>query len=66
MVLSHYVESIILKLLGTKQVIVFTEVPYMVNIEEGVVGPIKKLVIEDGFDLELMTLKTIQIKMVLV
>lgn len=34
-----------------KQVIIFTEVPYMVNIEEGVVAPIKKLVTEDGFDL---------------
>jgi DNA gyrase subunit A len=36
---------------GGKQVIVFTEVPYMVNIEEGVVAPIKKMVTEDGFDL---------------
>jgi len=34
-----------------KQIIVFTEVPYMVNIEEGVVAQIKKMVTEDGFDL---------------
>lgn len=33
------------------QHIVFYEVPYLVNIEEGIIEPLKKLVVEDGFDL---------------
>lgn len=34
-----------------QQNIVITEVPYLVNIEEGVIEPLKKLVVEEGFDL---------------
>ena len=34
-----------------QQHIVFTEIPYLVNIEEGIVDKIKKLVIEEDFDL---------------
>lgn len=34
-----------------QQHIVITEVPYLISIEEGVIEPLKKLVIEEGFDL---------------
>lgn len=37
--------------IGTKQAIHFTEIPYLIDVEEGVVKKIKKLVNEDGFDL---------------
>lgn len=33
------------------QTLVFYEIPYLVNIEEGVIAPLKKLVLEEGFDL---------------
>ena len=36
---------------GQRQHIVFTEIPYLVNIEEGIVDKIKKLVVEEEFDL---------------
>ena len=36
---------------GNKQVIHFTEVPYLINVEDGIVKKIKEMVIEDGFDL---------------
>lgn len=34
-----------------QQHIVITEVPYLISIEDGVIEPLKKLVIEEGFDL---------------
>ena len=34
-----------------QQHIIFYEVPYLVNIEEGIIDPLKKLVVEDNFDL---------------
>ena len=36
---------------GKQQHIVITEVPYLVDIESGVIDKLQKLVIEDGFDL---------------
>ena len=36
---------------GAAQHIVITEVPYLVSVEEGIIEPLKKLVLEDGFDL---------------
>lgn len=36
---------------GKEQHIVITEIPYLVGIEDGVIEPLKKLVIEEGFDL---------------
>ncbi len=36
---------------GTKQIIHFTEVPYLINVEEGVAKKLKELVVEEGFDL---------------
>jgi DNA gyrase subunit A len=35
----------------SQQHIVFYEVPFLVNIEEGIIDPLKKLVVEDNFDL---------------
>lgn len=43
---SHY--DIIKK--GTKTQIVFHDIPYGVSIDEGVKAPLKKLVLEDGYD----------------
>ena len=34
-----------------RKVIEFYEVPYLVNIETGIIAPMKKLVVEEGFDL---------------
>ena len=36
---------------GQQQHIVFTEIPYLVNLEEGIIEKIKKLVVEEEFDL---------------
>lgn len=36
---------------GNQEHIVFTEIPYLVNVEDGVIEPLKKLVIEENFDL---------------
>lgn len=36
---------------GNQQHVVVTEVPFLVSVEEGILEPLKKLVIEDGFDL---------------
>jgi DNA gyrase subunit A len=36
---------------GKQKHIIFYEVPYLVNIEEGIIEPLKKLVVEDNFDL---------------
>jgi DNA gyrase subunit A len=36
---------------GKVQHIVITEVPFLVSVEEGVIEPLKKLVLEEGFDL---------------
>ena len=36
---------------GGKTSIIFTEIPYLVKIEEGIIEPLKKLVNDDGFDL---------------
>lgn len=36
---------------GKQDHIIFTEIPYLVNVEDGVIKPLKKLVIEDNFDL---------------
>ena len=36
---------------GVKQHIVIEEVPYLITLEDGFVKPLKKLVLEDGFDL---------------
>jgi DNA gyrase subunit A len=35
----------------SQQHIILYEVPYLVSVEEGIIKPLKKLVIEDGFDL---------------
>jgi DNA gyrase subunit A len=35
----------------SQQHIILYEVPYLVSVEEGIIQPLKKLVIEDGFDL---------------
>jgi DNA gyrase subunit A len=36
---------------GAAQHIAITEVPFLVSVEEGIIEPLKKLVLEDGFDL---------------
>ena len=36
---------------GTQQHIVFTEIPYLVDVEDGIIEPLKKLVVEDKFEL---------------
>jgi DNA gyrase subunit A len=36
---------------GAVQHIVITEVPFLVSVEEGIIEPLKKLVLEEGFDL---------------
>jgi len=36
---------------GVKQHIVIEEVPYLITLEDGFIKPLKKLVLEDGFDL---------------
>ncbi len=36
---------------GNQQHIVVTEVPFLVSVEEGILEPLKKLVVENGFDL---------------
>lgn len=43
---KYHIENV-----GNTQHIVITEIPYLVNIESGVIEPLKKLVIEDGFEL---------------
>lgn len=37
--------------IGNQQHIVITEVPYLVSVEDGIIEPLKRLVMEDGFDL---------------
>ena len=43
---KYHIENV-----GQVQHIVITEVPYLVSVEEGIIDPLKKLVVEEGFDL---------------
>lgn len=43
---KYHIENV-----GNAQHIVITEIPYLVNIESGIIEPLKKLVIEDGYEL---------------